>query len=314
MAFTVSTRSAGTSRTSVRVDGRQGGAALGHHAEVLEVLGGVGAAGDLVDDVVGRGGHVPGHAGHDVVRGQRRLVAHVADGDDVVLVGGLDDAEALRVEDVGAGVDLGQGGFLGRGRVEPAVDEADLGLHLGVDLASTRDEGVGDAVDLRNGHATHDADDARLGQAAGQHAGQVGWLMDPVVEDAKVRVGRPTAGAEDEGDVRIVGRHGAHGLLVAEGVTEDDVRHVELGDLAQGQLHVPGVAQVVREGVLDAAGVRLGLQRGVDDAVPGLLDLRGIGAEDLEGLVLGDDRSAAHGHGECQQPCGRAHGDTPDHR
>ena len=260
------------------------------------------------------GRHVPGHAGDDVVRGQRRLVAHVADGDEVVLVGGLDDAEALRVEDVRAGVDLGQGRFLGRGRVEPAVDEADLGLDLRVDLAGAGDEGVGDAVDLRHGHAADDADDARLGQAAGEHAGQVGGLVDPVVEDGEVGVGRTAAGAEDEGDVGIVGGHGAHGLLVAEGVAEDDVRHVELGDLAQGQLHVAGVAEVVGEGVLDAAGVRLGLQRGVDDAVPGLLDLRGIGAEDLEGLVLGDDRSAAHGHGECQQPCGRAHGDTPDHR
>ena len=41
-------------------------------------------------------------------------------------LGGLDDAEALGVQDVRAGADLGERRFLGRGRVEPAVDEVTL--------------------------------------------------------------------------------------------------------------------------------------------------------------------------------------------
>ena len=78
---------------------------------------------------------------------------------------------------------------------------------------------------LTSGHreAAHDADHAALGQAAREHAGEVRRLVDPVVEDAEVGVGGTATGAEDEGDLGIVGGDGAHGLLVAEGVTEDDV-------------------------------------------------------------------------------------------
>ena len=81
-------------------------------------------ASDLVDDVLDRWLHVPGHAGDDVLGRELLLVGHVADGQQLLLLRRLDDAEALGVEDVSAGPDLGEGGFLGRGRVEPAVDEA----------------------------------------------------------------------------------------------------------------------------------------------------------------------------------------------
>ena len=72
------------------------------------------------------------------------------------------------------------------------------------------------------GHPADDADDVRLGQATGEHAGEVGRLLDPVVEDGQVGVCSCSTGAEHEGDVREVGRDLAHGVLVAEGVTEDD--------------------------------------------------------------------------------------------
>ena len=60
--------------------------------------------------------------------------------------------------------------------------------------------------------------------------------MDPVVEDAEVGVGRAATGAEDEGDVGIVGGHTTDGFLVAEGVAEDDVGLLELGDLARARV------------------------------------------------------------------------------
>ena len=88
--------------------------------------------------------------------------------------------------------------------------------------------------------------------------------MDPVVEDAEVRLRRTAAGAEDEGDVGVIGSDRTDRLLVAEGVAEDDVRGVLLGGLAQHALHVAGVADVIGEGVLDAAGLlpRPGARRG----------------------------------------------------
>ena len=150
--------------------------------------------------------------------------------------------------------DLGQRRLLGGRRVEPAVQERDLDLDVVVRLLRAGDEGVDDAVDLGNGVAAHDAEHVRLGQAAGDHAGQVCRLVDPVVEDAEVRLGRSAAGAEDEGDVGVIGRDRAHRLLVAEGVAEDDVRGVLLGDLAQHALHVAGVADVIGELVGDAPG------------------------------------------------------------
>jgi hypothetical protein len=51
----------------------------------------------------------------------------------LAFLGRVADAEALGVHHVGALVDHGEGGFLGLGRVEPAVDEADGELDLGVD-------------------------------------------------------------------------------------------------------------------------------------------------------------------------------------
>ena len=197
--------------------------------------------------------------------------------------GRLDDAEALREEHVGAGADLRQGRLLGGGGVEPAVEEGDLDVDIRVRRLGAGDEGVDDAVHLRHGVAAHDAEHVRLRHATGDHPGQVGGLMDPVVEDAEVRLRRTAAGAEDEGDVGVIGSHRADRLLVAEGVAEDDVRGVLLGGFAQHALHVAGVADVIGEGVVDAAGVGLGLEGGVDHAVPWLLDLGGEGTEDLRG-------------------------------
>ena len=126
--------------------------------------------------------------------------------------------------------------------------------------------------------------------------------------------GRPTTRAEDEGDLGVVGGHGPHGLLVPEGIAEDDVGLVELRDVAQGQLHVAGVPEGVGEVVLDATGVLLGLERRVDDPVPGLLDLGGVGAEDLERGILGEGRAASRGRAEHQQPCSCHHLASPEHR
>jgi len=52
------------------------------------------------------------------------VVDHVADGQLAFFLGGVADAEAFGVHHVGALVDHGEGGLLGLGRVEPAVDEA----------------------------------------------------------------------------------------------------------------------------------------------------------------------------------------------
>jgi hypothetical protein len=91
--------------------------------------------------------------------------------------------KTLGVHHVGALVDHREGGFLGLGRVEPAVDEADHELDLGVDLLGAGHEGVHQPVHLGDGVAADHADLAALAHAAGDHAAQVGRLLDVVVED-----------------------------------------------------------------------------------------------------------------------------------
>src|SRR5919106_4894074 len=272
-------------------------ASLGHHREVLQVLRCVRAGEHLVDHVLDRGSHVPGHAGDHVLGRKALLVAHVADGDQVVLLGRLDDSEALREQHVRAGANLCQRRLLGGGRIEPAVEEGDLDLDVRVRLLRAGDEGVDDAVHLGHREAAHCAEDVRLGDAAGDHAGQVRRLVDPVVEDAEVRLGGSAPGPEDEGDVGVVRGDRPGGLLVAEGVAEDDVRRLLLGRLAQHALHVAGVADVIGEGVVDPSGFLLGEKRVVDHAIPRLLDLGGEGPEHGEpiGVSVGWRRGRAAG-------------------
>src|SRR6185503_18598256 len=109
-----------------------------------------------------------------------------ADGDQMVLRRGLDDPEALREQDVRAGADLRECGFLGRRGIEPAVEEGHLYLDLRVDFLRTTDEGVDDAVHLGHRVTTYGAERVRIRQAAGEHPGDVRRLVDPVVEEGKV--------------------------------------------------------------------------------------------------------------------------------
>ena len=54
---------------------------------------------------------------------EARLVGHVGDGEDLLFRRRLDDAEALGIDHVDAGIDLGDRRLLGLRRIEEGADE-----------------------------------------------------------------------------------------------------------------------------------------------------------------------------------------------
>ena len=165
-----------------------------------------------------------------------------------------------------------------------------LTSELGVGLAGAGQEGVGDPVDLGDRHGGDDADGVRLGHLAGDQPGQVGRLVDPVVEDGEVGLGRTDARAEDVGDVGVVRRHPPGDALGAEGVAHDQLV-AALGVLAHDAGEV-GRLDALRPGVLDAE-LLLGLDQGDVDLVdPGLFDRRLEDGGDAQGGVAAARRLA----------------------
>ena len=87
------------------------------------------------------------------------------------------------------------------------------------------------------GIAADHADLVDLGHAAGDHAGQVGRLLDVVVEDREVGLLRLARAAHQEADLRVVLGHLARGGLDRERFA-DDQRVALLGVLAHHALVV----------------------------------------------------------------------------
>ena len=264
--------------------GDEAAAAIGHVA-VLAVVGRLEAAfGHRGDGAVDGRLHVPQGAGEDRAGIVGGGVDDVADRLDATLLGRVGDAETLGIEDVGAGIDHREGGFLGLRRVVPGVDEGDEELDVGIDRQGAFHEGVHQPVDLGNGVAADHADDVRLGGAAGDHAGQVARLVDEVVEDGEVRLGRAEGRSHQEGDVGIVGGDAAGGALDAEGLADDQVVAL-LGIFAHDALIV-GVGDILGIDIVDVAALLGGVERLVDAADPLLLDRDGVDGGDLDRLRL----------------------------
>jgi hypothetical protein len=215
------------------VVGGERGAALGHHRPLLVVLGGELAVLDQLDGVADGRFHMPERGGDDDVLAVLLLVhvVDVAKGDDALLAGRIDDAGALGIEHVDAGLDLGEGGLLGLGRVEPGTDEGDLELDVRVDRAGAVHEGMEKPVDLADGIAAHHTDPGRLGHRAGDDAHQVAGLVNKVVEDREVAAVLVERVAHQEGHLRVVVGHFARLAADAEGLA-DDKRHAAFGIFA----------------------------------------------------------------------------------
>ena len=119
--------SAGTLPSKVPSGARRAAARLHEGIEAV-VVGLEGAGLDLGDGRVERRLEMPERRGDHRVGIVGLRVDDVADRQNALLLGRIGNAEALGIEQVGAGIDLGEGGFLGLGRIEPRADEGDLEL------------------------------------------------------------------------------------------------------------------------------------------------------------------------------------------
>ena len=122
-----------------------------HEGELRVVLAHRVAGNHIGDNRVDRGAEIPDGIGKDDARITLRVVDQRTDGQDIVFLCAVGGADALTEDDVGAGVDLGDGGFLGLGRIKPGSDEAVEELGVRFDLPHTVAESVDQQVDLRNG-------------------------------------------------------------------------------------------------------------------------------------------------------------------
>src|SRR3989304_4445489 len=86
------------------VDWRKRCAAFGNHAEIFQVLGGIGAAAYLIQDKVNGWLHIPDRSADHVLRRQVFLVAHVAESIQSLLCSGFDDTEALGKQHIGTAI------------------------------------------------------------------------------------------------------------------------------------------------------------------------------------------------------------------
>src|SRR3972149_4813543 len=84
-------------------------------------------------------------------------------------------------------------------RGKPTVEEGDLDHPPRVRLLRALDERVDDPVHLRHRITADDTDDVGLRDTAGDHAGEVGGLVGPVVEDGEVRLPRAATGFPHDG-------------------------------------------------------------------------------------------------------------------
>jgi hypothetical protein len=140
-------------------------------------------------------------------------------------------------------------------------------------------------VDLGDREAADHADILRLGQRAGDDAGQVGGILDIVVEHREIGMG--VVGLEtrphQEGGVGVVGGDGARGVLDPKHLADDEL----VAGLAIFAHHalVVAVGDVFGKHIVDVAAVLGGVGGLVDAAHPLLLDGHGVDRGDLDRLL-----------------------------
>ena len=114
-------------------------------------------------------------------------VDHVANGQFAFFLGCIAHAKTLGIHHVCAFIDHRESSFLGFRGIKPAVDEADRKLYLGIGFFCAHHEGMHQAIDFGDREAAHHANLVGLGHAAGDHAGEIGGLLNVVVKHAEIR-------------------------------------------------------------------------------------------------------------------------------
>jgi hypothetical protein len=181
---------------------------------------------------------------------------------------------------------------LALGGVEPAADEADLEHHVGVHLARAGHEGMHQPVHLGDRKAADHADIARRAHRAGDDAGQIGGILDVVVENREIGIGRIglEARAKQEGDIGIVAGDLARLGLHGKGLADHQIG-AAFGIFAHHPCIV-GVRDVFGERVVDLPLGNGRLGRDMDTADPLLFDGDRIDAGDLQRGLRAQGRGA----------------------
>ena len=145
-------------------------------------------------------------------------------------------------------------------------------------------------VHLRDRETADHADIAGRRHRTGDDAREIRGILDVIVEDGEVRIGRivEEGRAEQKGGVGIIQHHFARFLLDAEDLADDQIGPA-LGIFAHHP-RIVGVGGVFRVGVLDLPRRLGGLGGDVDAAHPLLFDRYGVDPGDLD-RVLGEQPS-----------------------
>ena len=161
--------------------------------------------------------------------------------------------------------------------------KATWNLASGFVSCNARHEGMHQPVHFRDGIAAHHADIALLRHGAGDHAGEIGGILDVVVEHREIGIGRGIgleARADEEGAVGIVLGDGARRILDREGFADDELV-ARLAIFAHHPLIV-GIGDLLGECIFDVAALLGGERRLVDAAHPLLLDRHRIDGGGLD--------------------------------
>ncbi len=214
--------------------------------------------------------HIPDRTGDDAVGGQFPLVLHIAEGQLLLLFGGFDSTVSHGEDNIRSAFKQGQAGFLVLGRIKKAADISPDDLDFGIGGLGPGDIGVENPVDLGDVHLGQSADNTGLGYTGADDPAEISRLLDPVIEDGKVRFRWAQSRTEAEGDLGVVLGHPAHDFFIPEGVSGDDVI-TALAVFPKDFFEV-GVSDMLGHVILEA-GLLGNLQAGLVDAVrPGFLD------------------------------------------
>ncbi len=182
----------------------QAGAAFGHHGPLAHIHRNPGLFLDHLDAELDGGVHIPYRAGNHHTGCQCILIRHVAEGQHALFLGGFKHTEAFGKNQIRARFDLCDSSFFGFGWIKPAADVRNFDFDLGIDAQGAGLKGIDQSIDFPDGYGGNHSEGIAFGQPAGNDTTQVGWLMNPIIKNGKIRSHRAELGSESKGDVRVI--------------------------------------------------------------------------------------------------------------
>ena len=110
-------------------------------------------------------------------------VDHVADSQNTSLFGSIWDTKALCIQKIGTAFDHSKSSLFGFWWVKPWANKWDLKANVGIHLSRSGHEGMHQSIYLGDWESTNHSDVARLCHCPSNNTGQVGGILDVVIED-----------------------------------------------------------------------------------------------------------------------------------